>query len=203
MSAASVHQLVPRRAREAEDLDFKGELYRRDDPDLAKDVAAMANTLGGVIVLGVEEQQELASATPGVELAASHVQSMWSMVGSRVRPFPSFEIHAVADDAAADHGFYVIVVSPSAAAPFLVFVRNLGAGTAHDVRLTSPAVVDGRGPFTEDLPPSLMLEPDEEASVSISQPSLRMAPTYTVRVTWRDGRGEQRWTQEVGSQAPR
>ncbi|MBO3750909.1 ATP-binding protein [Streptosporangiaceae bacterium NEAU-GS5] len=49
--------LVP----EAEDLDFKRDLYGNSDKDrraLTTDAAAMANTQGGIIVLGIGENTQ-------------------------------------------------------------------------------------------------------------------------------------------------
>jgi predicted HTH transcriptional regulator len=53
-----VSDLVVIQVPEAFDLDFKSQLYGRADKDrreLAADVAALANTSGGLIVLGIEE----------------------------------------------------------------------------------------------------------------------------------------------------
>jgi predicted HTH transcriptional regulator len=51
-------------------LEFKGELYGGNDRakrDLAGDVAALANTAGGVLLLGVtEDDQARATELPGV-----------------------------------------------------------------------------------------------------------------------------------------
>jgi Putative DNA-binding domain len=70
LTSQHIHGLVTSSAQEAFDLDFKKTLYGRTDPDkwaLAGDVAAMANTGGGVIVLGVEEDDRAcATAIPGV-----------------------------------------------------------------------------------------------------------------------------------------
>lgn len=118
MSASAIRQLVEQAASEAEDLDFKAELYQPGDGELAKDVAAMANTLGGAIVIAVNEEHEVPVGAPGVEISAGHLRSMRATVRSRIRPFPSFEVLHIED--APDHGFYVIVVASSAAAPFLV-----------------------------------------------------------------------------------
>jgi len=56
--AAEIATLVVGAVREDVDLDYKGQLYGNSDADrrdLAGYVAAMANTVGGVIALGVEE----------------------------------------------------------------------------------------------------------------------------------------------------
>ncbi len=62
--------LVTNRVAEAFDLDFKATLYGNSDSDrrnLATDVAALANTAGGLLVLGIaEDRQARAVAAPGV-----------------------------------------------------------------------------------------------------------------------------------------
>lgn len=53
-----IEALVPSAVREAADPDFKATLYGKSEDDkreLCKDIAAMRNDRGGVIVLGVAE----------------------------------------------------------------------------------------------------------------------------------------------------
>jgi hypothetical protein len=61
LAHAQVADLVTNAVAEAYDLDFKATLYGRSDKerrDLAGDVAALANTGGGVIVLGIAEDNQ-------------------------------------------------------------------------------------------------------------------------------------------------
>jgi hypothetical protein len=70
---AQVADFVTNAVAESYDLDFKGELYGRSDKerrDLAGDVAALANTTGGVIVLGIEEDDQARDGFPRSEAAA-------------------------------------------------------------------------------------------------------------------------------------
>ena len=68
-----VERLVAGGVAEAFDLDFKQALYGTSDAakrDLAIDVAALANTSGGLLILGIEEDnQARAIAAPGVALS--------------------------------------------------------------------------------------------------------------------------------------
>jgi predicted HTH transcriptional regulator len=59
VTAEHVEGLVTNSAREDSDLEFKRTLYA-DTGDLAGDLAAMANDRGGVIVLGIEEDDGVA-----------------------------------------------------------------------------------------------------------------------------------------------
>ena len=87
--------LVTNHVPEAFDLDFKAQLYgnsERDRKDLATDVAALANTGGGLLVLGIEEdRQARAVAAPGVPVSDDEVRRILQIVGSLVVPLPVFE----------------------------------------------------------------------------------------------------------------
>jgi Schlafen, AlbA_2 len=84
--------LVPNQVSEAFDLDFKGSLYGnadKDRRDLATDVAALANTAGGLLVLGIaEDRQARAVAAPGVAVSDAEIRRILQIVGSLVVPLP-------------------------------------------------------------------------------------------------------------------
>ncbi|MFJ5833963.1 helix-turn-helix domain-containing protein [Streptomyces sp. NPDC093089] len=110
------------------DLDFKRGLYGgkdSDKKDLAGDVAAMANTAGGVIVLGVDEDdQARACAAPGVELSDGEVGRIRQIVSSLVSPLPTFDVLPVPSPEQDHHGFFLIAVPRSPNAPHAVLVNN-------------------------------------------------------------------------------
>jgi hypothetical protein len=148
VEADHVRSLVTNGVHETFDLDFKRDLYGRADSDrrkLAGDVAALANTAGGVIILGVEENnQACAIAAEGVALSDAELTRMRSILASGIAPLPSFEIIAVPESTGASHGFYLIAVSRSASAPHAVLVdsgyrwpRRNGASTRY---LSEPEV---------------------------------------------------------------
>lgn len=88
-----VTQLVDRREAEQEYLDLKAAHYpNKKNGDIAKDVAAMANTFGGIILLGVVEEEGRASSMPGVELSDSEDGRIRQVVDSRVSPWVEFDI---------------------------------------------------------------------------------------------------------------
>jgi hypothetical protein len=127
ISHAQVADLVANAVTEAFDLDFKGELYGNADKDkraLAGDVAAMANTAGGVIVLGIaEDDQARAAAAPGVALSDGEIGRIYQIVASLVSPLPTFEPVPVEDPQQPGHGFLLITVPRSPSAPHAVLVN--------------------------------------------------------------------------------
>src|SRR5512132_3852690 len=95
LAHAQVADLVTNAVAEAYDLDFKATLYGKSDKerrDLAGDVAALANTAGGVVVLGIaEDNQARAAAAPGVALSDAEVGRVRQVVASQVSPLPTLD----------------------------------------------------------------------------------------------------------------
>lgn len=134
-----IRSLVDGKVVEDFDLDFKGTLYGRSDSekrDLAGDVAAMANTAGGVVILGVvDDEQDRAVDAPGVDISGGETRRMLQIIASGVSPMPHVEILTVplTEDAPADgddprdgeateRGYYVITIPRSRKAPHAVLV---------------------------------------------------------------------------------
>lgn len=124
-----VRALVANAVREDFDLDFKGELYGPSDSakrDLCADVAALANSSGGVILLGVlEDQHAVASAAPGVAVTDAEKNRMLQIVAAGVAPMPALDVVTIPTSEDAGVGFYVVAVPRSTRAPHAVAV-NIG-----------------------------------------------------------------------------
>jgi len=142
--------LISNQVAEAFDLDFKSEMYGssdRDKRDAATDVAALANTAGGLVVLGVEEDgQARASAAPGVVLSEADERRLRQIVGSQVVPMPVIDVLRIPDPARPGHGLVLIAVPRSPLAPHAVLVneglrypKRNGATTRY---LSEPEVAD-------------------------------------------------------------
>jgi Putative DNA-binding domain len=108
---------------ETDDLDWKGELPPTkglSEHDFVKDVAAMANSGGGVLVYGVAEVQKAANARKDVgKLSERHESTLRSVAITAISP-PVFGLtfHPVGDDG----GRAVIVVVPASVdAPHLLY----------------------------------------------------------------------------------
>jgi hypothetical protein len=118
--------LVSRKAREDTDLDFKGAnsyiTGGEGADELAKDVTGMANARGGLIVIGIEEDDQACAMAPApVEVSAKITEQMEQILRSRVVPWLSgAEIRPVECPAVPGTGLYLISVPRSPLAPHAV-----------------------------------------------------------------------------------
>lgn len=107
--------------REGPDLEFKGALYAdAQKRELAKDVAAMANAQGGVIILGVKEKDGAAVEAPGVQLSEAAERRMEQILAANVFPLAQCRIRRVSSSTTPNNGFYILAVPRSPLAPHAV-----------------------------------------------------------------------------------
>ena len=120
--------LISNQVAEAFDLDFKSEMYGssdRDKRDAATDVAALANTAGGLIIGGIaEDDQARAAATPGVALSDADERRIRQIIASQVVPMPVIDVIHVEDPARPGHGLVLIAVPRSLLAPHAVIINE-------------------------------------------------------------------------------
>ncbi|MGY4928564.1 AlbA family DNA-binding domain-containing protein [Streptomyces sp. 900105755] len=112
-------------AREEEDLDYKGPHYSADQAgraELAKDVAALANGTGGVLVLGLAEdrQTSVPRAETPVELTDGKLRQIRQAVASNLRPTPRIELFTKPDQPGSNQGILLIAVPRSLDAPHAI-----------------------------------------------------------------------------------
>lgn len=147
---ADLMALISNQVPEAFDLDYKSEMYGPtggDRRDAATDVAALANTAGGLLILGIEEDgQARATAAPGLELSEADERRIRQIVGSQVVPMPLIDVLRVEDPNRSGNGLVLIAVPRSPLAPHAVVVneglrypRRNGATTRY---LSEPEVAD-------------------------------------------------------------
>ena len=120
--------LVVDHITEAYDLDFKSELYGGNDEAkraLAGDVAALANTAGGVVVVGVQEDEHARAVdVPDVDLGDAQETRMRQIVASLVAPMPVLDILPIRNPSDTSRGVWVIAVPRSTRAPHAVLVND-------------------------------------------------------------------------------
>jgi hypothetical protein len=142
LTAERIQSLVTNGVAESFDLDFKETLYGKSDSakrDLVGDVAALANTAGGVIVVGVAENgQAQATAADGVDLSDAERARMLQVIASGVSPLPAVDIipvplphkeqagdsEPVGDAEQTTRGYFLITVPRSLTAPHALIVNH-------------------------------------------------------------------------------
>ncbi|MEU0853496.1 ATP-binding protein [Streptomyces flaveolus] len=110
-------------AAEAEDLDYKRTHYASDDKgkeELAKDVAALANHRGGVLVLGMAEAKGVPSRVFDVDLDDQHLRRIRQVIANNTAPPVPYEPIRVPDPDDEGRGFLLLAVPRSPQAPHAV-----------------------------------------------------------------------------------
>jgi Putative DNA-binding domain len=125
-TAEHIAGLVAKRIPEDAELDYKrtNEYITGHDgaEELAKDVSGMANARGGLIIIGIDEdEQACAREVTPVKVAGGITDQMHQIIRSRVIPYPNgISVRAVEDPGNPGTGFYLITVPRSPLAPHAV-----------------------------------------------------------------------------------
>ncbi|MGM7443979.1 AlbA family DNA-binding domain-containing protein [Streptomyces griseoincarnatus] len=110
-------------AAEAEDLDYKRAHYESDDKgkeELAKDVAALANHRGGVLVIGMAEAKGVPSRVFDVDLDDHHLRRIRQVIANNTAPPVPYEPIRVPNPDDEERGFLLLAVPRSPQAPHAV-----------------------------------------------------------------------------------
>lgn len=124
---ASLRRLVAGGIREDTDLEYKSALYGGSDGDkraFCIDVAAIANTRDGILVLGVSETDGAAADLAPLPLSDAEELRMRGLLLSGVDPTPAVHIRQIPSSAADGQGYYLVVVPRSPDAPHAVRVSD-------------------------------------------------------------------------------
>lgn len=123
LTEAHLQGLVEGQVREDDDLDFKRERYGSSDSqkrELAADIAAMANHRGGVIVIGIGEENDVAVEMAPVEPADGEEGRLRQICAGGITPHVPFDVQIVPSEIKTGRVYYVMVVPPSPLRPHAV-----------------------------------------------------------------------------------
>ncbi len=127
LTEADLRALVEGQVREDDDLDFKRERYGGSDAqkrELAADIAAMANHRGGVILVGIRDENDAAAELTPVELADGEEGRLLQIGAGNITPHTPFNVHVVPSENDGKRGYYALVVPPSPLRPHAVRKDN-------------------------------------------------------------------------------
>jgi hypothetical protein len=116
-------RLVDGAVREDADVDFKQERYGNSDSEkreLAGDIAAMANDRGGLIVVGVRDENDVAVELTPVELVDGEEARIRQIAAGNIAPHVAFAVRVVHAHADPATGYYLLIVPPSTVRPHAV-----------------------------------------------------------------------------------
>jgi hypothetical protein len=115
---ADLQELITDKKQEGKSIEYKREMYRLDSPDpkdkdkqreeLLKDVSSFANTIGGHLIIGMDEESSIPTAVPGVPLQdhEKEILRLHQLIEQWLEPRISCGIHAVETGP----GKYVLVI---------------------------------------------------------------------------------------------
>lgn len=124
---ASVQRLIDAGVEEDDDVDFKAASYGLTDADkraLAGDVAALANHVGGLLLLGVTDEDGRATNLSAVSIAETEGLRMQQVLTALVFPYVDVAIRRVATDDDPNVGYWLLLVPPSSTSPHGVRVND-------------------------------------------------------------------------------
>lgn len=116
---------------ESKTIEYKREMYRQSDgakKELLKDVSSFANTQGGDILIGIEEEGGVSTGIPGVELSGvdSEILRLEETIRQGLEPRIDFAIHHVATPSS--RAVLIIRIKESLLLPHRVVLRGQFGG---------------------------------------------------------------------------
>jgi hypothetical protein len=115
--------LVDNGVREDADLDFKRDQYGMSDSakrEMAGDIAAMANDRGGLLIIGVADENDVAVKRTPVDIEGGDEARIRQTAASLIVPHVHFEIRVVSSNDTAGRGYYLLLIPPSPLRPHAV-----------------------------------------------------------------------------------
>ena len=123
VAEAHLERLVTGSVREDADLDFKQQRYGNSDQEkreLAADLAAMGNGRGGLLVIGVRDESDVAVELTPVELPGGEEARVRQVAASNIAPHLPFTVRVIESAQDPGRGYYLFIVPPSSLRPHAV-----------------------------------------------------------------------------------
>ena len=130
--------LIDGQVEEDADLDFKIKPYDTNDngkDNLASDVAAMANSRGGLIIIGIgENAHSQAGSLAPAPLRSDEAARIQQILAARVAPLPETDVRTISSEDDPTLGWTLIATAASARAPLAV---RSGSALRYSIRVGS------------------------------------------------------------------
>lgn len=110
-------------AAEAEDLEYKREVAAADPKgkeELAKDICALANHIGGALVIGLTDVRGVPTKVVDIDLADAHLRHLEQVIGSSTAPQVRYETYPIRNPDDPGRGFLILAVPRSPYGPHAV-----------------------------------------------------------------------------------
>jgi hypothetical protein len=92
--------------------------------ELAKDVAAFANTAGGTIIFGIDEDENGQPRIPSPINLKGQKERIDSIIRTSISEAPAYQIIQLESEIESSKGYLILVIPPSARAPHMVVVKG-------------------------------------------------------------------------------
>lgn len=92
--------------------------------DLAKDVSAFANTSGGSIIFGIDEDSNKRPTVPSPIALKGERERIDSIIRTSISEVPNYKITQIEASSDTSKGYLVLIIPPSERAPHMVIVKG-------------------------------------------------------------------------------
>lgn len=121
-SETDILQLIESGAEEGLNLEFKQAEAIEDTKEIAKDVAAMANAGGGILIYGIEEQEHRAYAVSYIDGDKYSKERLDQIISGNIsRPIPEVKIYPIRLGGDLQKTVYIVKIPESPLAPHMAY----------------------------------------------------------------------------------
>ncbi len=107
-----IRNLIANEVEENLTLDYK-ELLGANTKEIAKDISAMANNEGGLIIYGIEEENSRPKKIKWINIKENFEERLNQIVGSTIEPFLSINIFPITNPMDSQEQIYLVHISRS------------------------------------------------------------------------------------------